>query len=456
MNIVYRKVRKPEKDHDIPILLSDETMAERRGKILNRMREKGIDQLIVYNDVEHAYNFMYLTGYFTRFEEGLLILDAGGGARLVLGNESLNKASKARIEAAGILASEFSLPNQPDFSRQAIEDSFRQAGIIKEGKIGLAGWKLFSSKCDENETMFDLPSFIVEGIRRISDAKLVNATALFIGEDGARTTCNANEIAHYEYGASLASDAMLDAMDHLNIGASETELGDLLVREGQHTSVVTIAAAGERFIRANMFPTNRKVKPGDTISLTNGYFGGSSSRAGYAAHDESDLPETAKDYLEKVVKPYFKAYATWLETIHTGMRGDELYQAIEDVLPKEEYGWKLNPGHLTAEEEWLCSPVYEGSKEILKSGMIFQIDIIPSVKGYGGTSAESTILLADEKMKKELEEQYPEVYARMRKRRDYIIENLGIALSEDVLPMCSTVAYLRPYLLNRECAMAKE
>jgi len=456
MNVVYRKVKRPEKDHDAAIFLSDETMAMRREKILKRMKQKGIDQLIIYNDVEHAYNFMYLTGYFTRFEEGLLVLNADKSACLVLGNESLNKASKARIEAKSVLISEFSLPNQPDFSRRPIEESLEEAGILKEGKIGLVGWKLFTSKYDENEAMFDLPSFIVEALRRISNAKLVNATALFIGEDGARTTNSANEIAHYEYGASLASDAMLDAMDHLDIGVRESELGDLLVREGQHTSVVTIAAAGERFIKANMFPTDRKVKTGDTISLTNGYFGGSSSRAGYAVQDESGLFENAADYLEKVVKPYFKAYVTWLETIRIGMEGNELYEAIEEVLPKETYGWKLNPGHLVAEEEWLCSPVYEGSKEILKSGMLLQIDIIPSVKGYGGVSAESTVVLADDKLKEELQKQYPEVYERMCKRRDYIKEELGINLSEDVLPMCSTVAYLRPYLLNKEYALAKE
>lgn len=30
---------------------------------------------------------------------------------------------------------------------------------------------------------------------------------------------------------------------------------------------------------------------------------------------------------------------------------------------------------------------------------------------------------------------------------------LHIELNEDILPMCSTVAYLRPFLLNKEKAM---
>lgn len=111
-----------------------------------------------------------------------------------------------------------------------------------------------------------------------------------------------------------------------------------------------------------------------------------------------------KDYLEAVVKPYYYAIVTWLENIDKCQTGDELYQLIEKVLPKEKYHWSLNPGHLTSEEEWLCSPVYQGSKELIKSGMVFQTDIIPSIPGYPGTSVESTVLLADETLQKELAE----------------------------------------------------
>ena len=44
------------------------------------------------------------------------------------------------------------------------------------------------------------------------------------------------------------------------------------------------------------------------------------------------------------------------------------------------------------------------------------------------------------------------MWQRMQARRQYIIQQLGIQLSEDVLPMCGTVAYLRPYLLDKELA----
>lgn len=457
MNVEYRTVKAPEPDAPAsPVALTQATMEARKAKVLEKMKERRIEQLILYGDVEHGANFEYLVGYFTRFEEGLLVLDKDGSMTLVLGNENLNKASKARFAAAAVHVSLFSLPNQPNRSDKTLPELLAEAGIRPDRRTGIVGWKMFTSPVEKNNQLFDIPAFILAAIEQIvgNPALLSNETDLFIGENGVRTTNNANEIAHYEFGAALASDCLLAAMNKLDAGTTEMELGDALVRNGQHTSVVTIAASGPRFIQGNMFPTDNRVKVGDPISLTVGYRGGLSSRAGYAVHDGDELPESCRDYLTRVVKPYFAAYVHWLETIRIGMKGGELFQAVESILPRAQYGWSLCPGHLTAEEEWMSSPVYEGSQETLASGMIFQIDIIPSVPGYGGVSAESTVVLADAQLKQALREEYPEVWQRMQRRRAYLIQELGITLSEDVLPMCGTVAYLRPYLLNKTMALA--
>ena len=124
-----------------------------------------------------------------------------------------------------------------------------------------------------------------------NNENVVNATNLFIGNKGVRCTNNVNELEHYEFGASLASDCMMKAMDHLIVGASEMELGSLLNANGQKNSVVTIAASGPRFVKANIYPTQNTVKLGDTISLTVGYKGGLSSRSGYAVQNAEQLPE---------------------------------------------------------------------------------------------------------------------------------------------------------------------
>lgn len=455
--VSWKPVAPPKRDSSlVPVQLSDETIAQRKEKLLSAMAGAGLEQLVIYGDVEHGGNFEYLVGYYTRFEEGLLVIRADGEMTLVLGNENLNKASKSRVPAKSVHVPMFSLPNQPT-DDVPMARRLEEAGLEKGKPTGVVGWKMFTNLGGDNEKLFDLPAFIMDALREaVGEEYLTNAARLFIGENGVRTVNNANEIAHYEFAAALASDCMLDAMDAMEEGVSEMTLGDKLDRYGQHGSVVTIAASGPRFVKGNMYPTENRVKVGDTISLTVGYRGGLSSRAGYAVKEPAQLPQGSRDYLERVAAPYFNCYAHWLSAIRIGMTGDELYALVEKVLPQEEYHWGLCPGHLTAEEEWMSSPIYKGSKETLKSGMMLQVDIIPSVPGYGGVSAESTVALADEALRGQIQKEYPDLWKRIEERRTYLEETLGIPLPPELLPMCSTVAYLRPFLLNKDRALVWE
>lgn len=436
-----------------PVLLTDVTLLERKNKVLTRMNEAGFDALVIYADKEHGGNFEYLTGFVPRFEEGLLIVAKSGAATAILGNENLKMAQHSRIPVTLKHCPLFSLPNQPMDNETSLEMLFSETGLQALNRIGLVGWKMFTATRADNTQLFDLPYFIVEALKNSTGAQLVNAAHLFIcGDNGARVTNNENEIAHYEYGANLASGCMLQAMNAVEPGIRETELGALLAAEGQYQTVVTIAAAGQRFEKANFYPTYKKLERGQPLSMTTAFKGGLSSRTGFVIADESELPEAQKDYLDRVAKPYFAAVASWLETIRIGMPGGELYAHIEQVLNKAQYGWHLNPGHLSADEEWLSSPVYPHSAETLKSGMILQIDIIPSVPGYTGVSAEESIALADAALQSNIQTAYPALWTRIVTRRTYIREVLKIKLADEVIPLSNTVAYLRPFLLAKEKA----
>ena len=454
--INYGRVPQPKPDcTNIPIILSDETMQYRYQKVLKRMQEENFDTLVIYADLEHGSNFEYLCGFLPRFEEALLILHANGKAFMVLGNENLNKAGKARIEAVPIHMPHFSLPNQPMQTEKSVAQILASCELEDAEKIGLIGWKNFTSHVEDNHLLFDLPYFLVEALKTVGGkAQFTNAAYLLIGENGVRTTNNANEFAHYEYGAALAGNCILKTMDRLKVGKTEMEMAETLAADGQRHSVVTIMATGARFEKANLYPGNKQIQCGDKISITTGFKGGLQSRAGYAVECAEQLPEKEQDYLKAVAIPYFQAVKTWLETIKIGINGNDLYEAVEAVLPKEDYGWTLNPGHLCADEEWMSSPIYPQSEETLQSGMLFQIDIIPSVNGYGGVSCESGILLADEQLRKAIAKEYPAVWERIVKRRAYMQEVLGIRIQEDVLPTSMATAYLRPYLLKKEMALA--
>lgn len=453
-DVVLKEIFEPEKDCTlIPIDINDETIEKRKQKVIEKMNQREIDVLVIYADLEHGSNFEYLVGFLPRFEEALLILHKDQKAFLVMGNENLNKVSKARISSQAIHAPYFSLPNQPMKNTKSFKEIIKETNIENK-RIGVVGWKNFTSVYEDNRQLYDIPVFIMDALIELCGKEnITNQTDIFIGEKGVRTTNDPNEIAHYEFGASLSSDCMLDALNELKEGVTEMEIGDILSRYGQKNSVVTIAAFGQRFIKGNMYPTQRKLQLKDPVSLTVGYKGGLSSRSGYAVYSSKELDENIQDYMQKVCIPYFIAITAWLENIHAGMTGKEMYDLINEVLPQEKYHWTLCPGHLTADEEWLSSPIYENSHELIQSGMLLQSDIIPSVEGYGGVSAESTICIADAKLREQIKEQYPDMYQRMMKRRKYIIENIGIKLHEDVLPMCSTLAYMRPFMLSKQAAV---
>ncbi|MCI8742463.1 MAG: Xaa-Pro aminopeptidase, partial [Lachnospiraceae bacterium] len=113
-NIIYTEVPAPEPDcTGVPVLLTDETMAERYQKVLDRMAGDHMDTLVIYGDLEHGSNFEYLTGFLPRFEEALLVVHRDGRNFMVMGNENLNKVPFARLKAVPVHAPYFSLPNQP-------------------------------------------------------------------------------------------------------------------------------------------------------------------------------------------------------------------------------------------------------------------------------------------------------------------------------------------------------
>lgn len=454
-DIQLKRIQPPRGFSDVPpATLTDATLLERKTKLLERMQEERFDALIIYADKEHGSNFEYLTGFIPRFEEGLLVLHKSGHATAILGNENLKMAAHSRIPVTLKHCPLFSLPNQPMDNEKPLAQLFSETGLSAMSKVGLVGWKMFTAAGSDNTKLFDLPWFIVDAIKQSTHAELINAAHLFIGGDkGVRVVNNANEIAHYEYGTNLASRCMLAALDAVEVGIREVELGALLAAEGQAPSVITIAATEQRFEKANLYPSWKKVERGQPLSMTTGFKGGLSSRTGFVIADESELPENQRDYLDRVAKPYFGAIATWLEHIKIGMSGNELYDLVECVLPKAQYGWHLNPGHLSADEEWMSSPVYPDSAETLKSGMIVQIDIIPSVPGYTGVSAEESVALADAVLQQQIARDYPQLWARIEARRAYIRETLHIALSDDVIPLSNAVGYLRPFMLAKDKAL---
>jgi hypothetical protein len=83
--------------------------------------------------------------------------------------------------------------------------------------------------------------------------------------------------------------------------------------------------------------------------------------------------------------------------------------------------------------------------------MALQMDIIPISQGpFCYTNAEDGIVLADETLRADIAQHYPSCWRRMRARRDFMQDVLGIRLDESVLPLSNTEGWLPPFGLAPE------
>lgn len=435
--------------------LEDAVYGDRLKKVLTAMERRGYEVLVVYGDREHFSNFDYLTGFEPRFEEGILVLRADGTASLFLGNECYGMYKNSRVKAKGILYQVLSLPGQPIDQLRELSEMFSEEGIRSGTKVGVVGWKLMYPRYG-HERMFEIPSYIVEAIRKnAGDENVTNATDLFIHpEYGVRLIHTAAEIASMEFGAAYASDAVRRMLAEMKPGMTELEISMTMKNDGLEQSCFPMMSSGERTRMGLVSPSDRILKLGDEISCSQGVRGGLTCRAGYAAYSEADLPEGKRDYVEKLSGPYFALVVNWFEKMKIGACAGDIFRMVQETFPKEKYGWVLNPGHFIGTEEWSSSPFYEGSKATIRSGMCIQMDIIPSMEGYAGANCEDGFAVADEALRDEIRQEYPEMFRRMEQRRHTAMELVGIRLGNEILPLSNMLGLYRPYMLNHNLAFS--
>jgi hypothetical protein len=86
--------------------------------------------------------------------------------------------------------------------------------------------------------------------------------------------------------------------------------------------------------------------------------------------------------------------------------------------------------------------------------MAFQVDIIPATgTPYFTTNIEDGVALADQALRGELADRFPDAWQRIQARRAFMADGLGIELHPDVLPFSNIPAWLPPFLLGTERAM---
>jgi hypothetical protein len=425
--------------------------AARRDSLMRARRAASLDALVIYADREHSANLAWLTGFDPRFEEALLILNAGEVPTLLAGPENLGRAANSMIEVEARLYPPFGLMGQDRSQTPDLEEVFISAGLGPANRIGVLGWKYFGDyEAKRPESWLETPSYIADALRRLvgPDGRVVNANALLMDPStGLRAVNEIEQIAQFEFGAIMASEALKALFANLKPGMTEFAAVQTMGLGVLPHSCHTMLSTGARLSGLES-PSGKVIERGDPLTTAVGYWGGLSSRVGWVVADKGELPADASDWLEKLAMPYFACAAEWYSTIGIGVSGGTLDAIAREHLGAPFFNLILNPGHLIHLDEWMNTPVYPNSRETLKSGQAFQIDIIPAVGApYHSANIEDGLALLDQAGRDELRDKFPEVAARVAARRAFMGDVLGIRLKPEVMPLSNLAAAYPPFLL---------
>jgi hypothetical protein len=432
--------------------IPDAIYRDRLDRLQQRAGERGYDRLIVYADREHSANLAYLTGFDPRFEEALLVIGGADEPAILVGNECVGMADAAPLSMRIELFQDLSLPSQPRDRSRLLAEILADEGVATGSRVGVIGWKDYA-----RPEMLDAPAFLVDELRGITGAAgaVENATGLLIdAADGLRVINEVEQLAAFEYAACQTSNGVRQLLFGLRPGMSEQEAVRLLDWNGMPLSCHLMLTSGERASLGLLSPGDRRIERGDRFTVAFGIWGALNCRAGFVVEDAEELPLDIRDYVDRLVGPYFAAVAEWYGALHVGQTGGVLQEIVDRRLGDPFFGIFLNPGHQISLDEWVNSPVAPGSTIELRSGMAFQVDIIPATgTDYFTTNIEDGVALADESLRDRFASRYPAAWGRIQARRRFMHEELGIALHEDVLPFSNIPAYLPPFLLSPDRVM---
>ena len=435
---------------DLPPALSLAECQARLAALRKAARARGYGALVVYGDREHFANLHWLTGFDPRFEEAVLVVTPND-ALLLAGNECLTYTGVSPLVQAGLVrvgrCASLSLMSQPRGGKRL---SDWLADVVPVGAtIGALGWKWYGAgEVDDPATALDIPAFLADPLRAIA-GRVENATDLLMHPaHGLRTRVDAAEIARLEFANQMAAAAMRRMAFAFREGMSDfaafaaAHVGGLPL--GCHATFAT----GDRADQGLSGPTGQHLQRGRPISFNICHWGANVCRAGWLARGAHDLPDAAQDYLEVFAGPYVAAMSRWCALMVPGMSGGQIWAEMQAALPFDLFGVTLNPGHLIGMDEWVSSPICQGSELPLASGMAMQMDVIPGHASYGSTRMEDGYVIADAALRQDLALRFPEVAVRCDARVRFMREVIGMAVPQTLLPLADTCGIVAPYLLD--------
>ena len=248
---------------------------------------------------------------------------------------------------------DFSLPMQPRDRSKPLAEILREEGIGSGSRVGLFGWKAYAdpgiATCRPTSSTSSARSSGAGG-------SVENATDLFIDPaDGLRVVNEVEQLAAFEWASCHTSQGVRSLLRGIRPGMSEREAVALLGWNGWPLSCHLMLTAGPHATFGLLSPGDRPIERGDPFTTAFGIWGALTCRAGFVVEDADELPDAIRDYVDRLVGPYFAAIGAWYAALRIGQTGGALQAIIDEHLGDPFFGIFLNPGHQIHLDEWVVT-----------------------------------------------------------------------------------------------------
>src|SRR4029077_10604185 len=217
-----------------------------------------------------------------------------------------------------------------------LRDVLASEGISRGSRVGVVGWKTYATRAS-----MDAPAYLVDALRDLAGPTglVENATDLLIDPaDGLRVINEADQLAAFEWASCGTSAGVRALLRGIEPGMTEHEAVRLLGWDGTPLSCHLMLSAGPRARRGLLSPGERRIERGDPLTVAFGIWGALTCRAGFVVEGAQELPGGIRDYVERLVAPYFEAVAEWYRTIRIGCAAGALQEVIDRRLGDPFFG----------------------------------------------------------------------------------------------------------------------
>ena len=200
------------------------------------------------------------------------------------------------------------------------------------------------------------------------------------------------------------------------------------------------------------------IKRGDPVTVAYGVHGALNARAGFLVEDASELPADIRDYVEKLVAPYFCGRRRLVRDDRHRRHRRRVVEGRarphrRSVLRRLA---QSRPSHPSSTNGCIRRSFQARRSRCAPAWRCRSTSSRRPARRYFTTNIEDGIALADEALREEIAARYPEAWARIEARRAFMTDVLGIRLKPEVLPFSNIPAFLPPFWLSRDKAMAVE